>query len=170
MRLVAFGALALGLTGLAQADPAAQQPLSLTCVGGGTAKKPFVITNGSSGTISGNVGTTPISGTYSGGSSVVIPRNEEFADQVDVRLFAGDDRIRLPASTIPALHGGAGGWFKLKNVVADGRSIRAKAEVNFINKPKIYIDRVTGTISIAGKDGDYSGQCQAVQGDAPARF
>ena len=39
-----------------------------------------------------------------------------------------------------------------------------------MNNPKVYIDRVTGTISISGRAGDYSGQCQAVQADAPAKF
>jgi hypothetical protein len=71
---------------------------------------------------------------------------------------------------LPAFHGGSEGWFKLKNVVADARSIHASAAVNFMNNPKVYIDRVTGMISISGRVGDYSGQCQAVSGDAPAKF
>jgi hypothetical protein len=89
---------------------------------------------------------------------------------VDIRLFAGDDRIRLPRTMLPPLHGGSDGWFKLKNLKVDARTIRGKAAVNFINSPKVFIDRVIGTISISGKAGDYSGQCEAVQGDAPAKF
>jgi hypothetical protein len=158
------------LAAAAAAQAAPQQPLALTCFGGGTAKKVTVINGGSTGYVSGMVGTTPVSGTVSGSSSVVIPRSEGFSDQVDVRLFGGDDRIRLPASTIPSIHGGNAGWFRLKDVVADAHSIHAKAEVNFINKPSIYIDRVTGTISIAGKDGHYTGQCQIIDANAPAKF
>ena len=71
---------------------------------------------------------------------------------------------------LPPLHGGSDGWFKLKNVKADARSIHASAAVNFINNPKVYIDRVTGTISISGKAGDYSGQCEAVDANAAAKF
>jgi hypothetical protein len=97
-------------------------------------------------------------------------RQQGFEDQVDVRLFGGDDRIRLPRSMLPPVHGGDGGWFKLKNVVADSRSIRAKAAVNFMNNPNVFIDRVTGTISISGRAGDYSGQCQAVDANVPAKF
>jgi hypothetical protein len=71
---------------------------------------------------------------------------------------------------LPLLRGGKDGWFKLKNVVADARTIRAKAAVNFINNPNVFIDRVTGTISISGKAGDYSGRCEAMIDDAPAKF
>jgi hypothetical protein len=97
-------------------------------------------------------------------------RQQGFGDQVDVRLFNGDDRIRMPRTMLPPIHGGNAGWFKLKNMVADARSIRAKAAVNFMNNPNVFIDRVTGTISISGRAGDYSGQCQAIDASAPARF
>jgi hypothetical protein len=116
------------------------------------------------------VGSTIVSGSGDQTSTVNIPRQQGFQDQVDVRLFSGDDRIRLPRTMLPPIHGGEGGWFKLKNVVADARSIRASAAVNFINNPKIYIDRVTGTISISGKAGDYSGECRAMEANAPAKF
>lgn len=91
-------------------------------------------------------------------------------DQVDIRLFGGDDRIRLPRAMVPLMHGGADGWFKLKNVVADAKTIRATASLNFYTGLKVYIDRVTGALSISGETGDYAGQCEAVQEDAPAKF
>ena len=152
------------------AQAAVQQPLSLTCFGGGTANKAAAATVNSYGSFSGNVGSTPVSGTGNSFSTIVGQRHQGFEDQVDVRLFSGDDRIRLPRTMLPPVHGGADGWFKLKDVVADARSIHAKASVNFINSPKVYIDRVTGSISISGKAGDYSGQCQAVAVDMPAKF
>jgi hypothetical protein len=172
MRLVALCALAaLGSNSALAGQTPTQSQLNLTCFGGGTAKKVTVISGSNSGYLSGMVGSTPVSGTVSGSSSVVIPRREGFTDQVDVEFFSGNDRIRLPSSTIPAFHGGqGGGWYKLKDVVADAHSIRAKALVNFINHPSIYVDRVTGTISIAGRDGDYTGQCQATDANAPAKF
>ncbi len=71
---------------------------------------------------------------------------------------------------LPLLRGGNEGWFKLKNVQADARSIRAKAAVNFMNNPNVFIDRLTGTISISGKAGDYSGACEAVSGEETPRF
>jgi hypothetical protein len=82
----------------------------------------------------------------------------------------GDDRIRMPRAMLPGLHGGNQGWFKLKNLAADPRSIKASIAVGFLSSPKLFIDRVTGIISISGSDGDYSGQCQVVDPNAPARF
>jgi hypothetical protein len=109
-------------------------------------------------------------GNSSDSSTVYGNRQQGFEDQVDVRLFSGDDRIRLPRTILPPVHGGSDGWFKLKNVQVDARSIHASAAINFMNKPKVYIDRVSGTISISGKAGDYTGQCQAVAADAPSKF
>ena len=154
-----------------QADAAApgtfQQPLLLTCGGAGTANKPTSTTAWSGGQFSGHAGSTHFGGMTSGHTTITGKRQQAFADQVDVRLFEGDDRIRLPRTMLPILRGGKEGWFKLKNVVADARSIRASAAVNIINNPKVYIDRVTGTISISGKAGDYSGQCEVIDATKP---
>lgn len=138
---------------LAQAA-AAQTPLTLTCSGGGTANKPQSASVWSDGR----------------SANVLGQRQQGFEDQVDVRLFAGDDRIRLPRTMLPALRGGSDGWFKLKNVQADSRSIKASAAVNVINNPKVHIDRVTGTISISGKAGDYTGQCRVIDLTAAPKF
>jgi hypothetical protein len=172
MRLAAFWiSAALGICpAVRAAQTSIQQPLNLTCFGGGTANKVAVTSGSTYGSFSGSVGTTPISGSTSGTTTITSRRQQGFEDQTDVRLFSGDDRIRMPRTMLPALHGGSDGWFKLKNVVADARSIHASAAVNFMNNPKIYIDRVTGMISISGKAGDYSGQCEVIQADAPAKF
>lgn len=147
-----------------------QPPLNLTCIGGGTANKPAVATVNSYGSVSGNVGTTPYSGSGNGTSTVTTMRHQGFEDQVDLRLFAGDDRIRMPRTMLPPIHGGADGWFKLKDVRVDDRSIRASAAVNFMNNPKVYVDRVTGAITISGKAGDFTGQCEATDPQAPKKF
>ena len=147
-----------------------QGALNLTCGGAGTANKISRATGHTDVHVSGMVGTNIVSGDGYGTTTVNVPRQEGFEDQVDIRLFSGDDRIRLPRTMLPPVHGGADGWFKLKNVVADARSIHASAAVNFINNPKVYIDRVTGTISISGKAGHYSGQCEAVDANAAAKF
>lgn len=152
------------------AQAPAQQPLNLTCLGAGEANKVTAHSAYSYGSMSGMVGTTPVSGSGSATTTVYGTRQEGFSDQVDVRLFSGDDRIRMPRTMLPLFHGGADGWFRLKNVIADTRSIHASVAVNFINNPKVYIDRVTGTISISGKAGDYSGQCQVIDPNVPAKF
>ena len=162
-----FNSIALAALVAAQSPT---QPLELTCLGGGTANKYAVTSANSNSSFAGSIGTTPISGSGSGTTTVTSKRQQAFGDQADVRLFAGDDRIRMPRTMLPALRGGKDGWFKLKNVVADERSIRASAAVNVLNNPKVHIDRVTGTISISGKAGDYTGQCQAIDAGAPAKF
>jgi hypothetical protein len=170
MKRLVFGAIGLALSPTAAAQTPAQQPLSLTCLGAGTANKATAHTAYSYGSFSGNVGTTPVYGSGSGTTTVYGTREEGFEDQVDVRLFSGDDRIRMPRTMLPLFHGGADGWFKLKDVKADAHTIRASAAVNFMNNPKVYIDRVTGTISISGKSGHYSGECQVIDANAPAKF
>lgn len=150
--------------------PAQQQALNLTCFGSGIANKPTMITGHTSGSFSGSVGTTPYSGSGNATTNVYGMRQQGFGDQVDIRLFAGDDRIRIPRTMLPPIRGGKDGWFKLKDIRADDRSIRAKAAVNFMNNPNVHIDRVTGTISISGKAGDYTGQCQLVDANAKPQF
>lgn len=162
--------MAFSLLVMVAAQAAAQAPLNLTCGGGGTANRVTAHTAYTNGYASGMVGTTPVSGSGSATTTIYGSREVGFEDQVDIRLFGGDDRIRMPRSMLPMFHGGQDGWFKLKDVKVDARTIRASAAVNFMNNPKVYIDRVTGTISIAGKAGDYSGECQAMQADAPAKF
>jgi hypothetical protein len=129
-------------------------PLTLTCAGAGTADKQrgsFIASRW-------------------GWASMVSHHDRQFNDRIDVRLFSGDDRIRMPRTMVPGIHGGAAGWFKLKGVVADARSIRASAAVSAFHNPKIYIDRTTGTISISGKDGDYTGDCQVIDASAAPKF
>jgi hypothetical protein len=155
------------------AAPQSQQAAAggqLNLTGGGTANKATAATAWSNGQFSGHAGFTHFGGSMSGTTTVFGSRQQGFDDQVDVRLFGGDDRIRLPRTMLPRIRGGADGWFRLKKVKADAHSIHASAVVNFLNNPKVYIDRVTGTISISGKAGDFSGQCQAIDASAPAKF
>lgn len=134
-------------------------PLNLTCGGGGSANKVAV-----ANAYGWN--------SYGGSSQATVwgSRSQGFADQVDVRLFSGDDRIRMPRTMLPPIHGGSDGWFKLKNVKVTERAITASAGINFLNNPKIHIDRLTGTISINGRAGSYTGQCEAVDPNAQRKF
>lgn len=162
--------IALAALAGAAAQAAPSLPLELTCFGDGTANKTTVATANSRSTLSGLIGGTPFSGSGNESTTLTMPRQQDFKDQVDIRLFSGDDRIRMPSTMLPVFRGGNAGWFKLKNVVADARSIRAKAAVNLINNPNVLIDRVTGTISISGKAGHYSGHCQAIDATAAPKF
>ena len=76
----------------------------------------------------------------------------------------------MPRTMLPPIHCGSDGWFKLNNVRVTDRAITASAGINFLNSPKVHIDRLTGTISINGKAGSYTGQCEAVDPNAQRKF
>jgi len=61
---------------------------------------------------------------------------------------------------VPVAHGGADGWFKIKNLKFSDREITGQAAINFINTPSFRIDRITGEIEISGKSGNFAGQCR----------
>lgn len=65
----------------------------------------------------------------------------------------------MPRTMLPPLHGGKIKWIKLKKVERTETAITGTADVDFIYSAKVYIDRRTGTISINGKAGSYSGEC-----------
>lgn len=135
--------------------------LNLVCVGAGSANKTdtTTVTGSHSGTI---MGSGAGFATYSGSSDATIVghRSQAFADQVRVRLDDGDPRLRMPRTMLPLIRGGKDGWFKLKNVKYGRGEITASIAVNMFNNPKLRLDRYTGAISISGKAGDYTGQCQ----------
>lgn len=122
--------------------------LELTCVGGGEATKHHSATAFAAGSEGSAWG------------SEIYTTESSFQDQVDVRLFSGNDRIRLPRHMLPLIHGGDNGWIKLSEIIATERDITASADVNLANHPKVRIDRVTGVINIVGKAGNYVGDCR----------
>ena len=61
---------------------------------------------------------------------------------------------------LPRLRGGKEGWFELDDVKFSDAAITGTAQVNFVNSPKVRLDRRTGHISINGKAGDYAGECR----------
>ena len=73
------------------------------------------------------------------------------------RLQNGIATMRVPAMLLPPLHGGRGGWLKVKNLRIADNEITGKAAINFMNNPSFRIDRVTGELSIAG---GFQAQCE----------
>lgn len=139
----------LGIAGTAQAQDGATH---LVCLGAGSANKPNV--------------TTVYGGTSNGGSGwgqAIGTRDRPFDDQVNVDLDwdnTDNSRLRMPRAMLPPIHGGDGGWFKLKNLKRTEGEITASVAVNVLNSPKLRIDRRTGAIILSGKSGDYSGSCE----------
>jgi len=140
---------AISIFGFSTAAIAQDGELNLVCAGGGTANK----------VTSGSVQAWDSNGNY-GNATVSGQRSQGFADQVRLRLDDNDPRIRMPRTMLPTIRGGDDGWLKLKNVEYGEGEITASVAVNAFNNPKLRLDRHTGTISISGKAGDFTGQCQ----------
>lgn len=136
-----------------------EAPIALVCSGGGSANK---VTT-SSAEAWDNHGNTA-------GATITGHRSQGFEDQVDLVIDGENSRIRMPRTMLPPVRGGEGGWFKLKNLKITDVSFSGSAAVNFMNSPKVFVDRRTGTISISGKAGDYSGRCERIEAGAATKF
>lgn len=123
--------------------------LSLMCFGGGSANKTTSATawgwssNGTSGT-----------------ATILGERSQGFDDQVSLHIQGNEGKLRMPRTMLPTVHGGDDGWFKLHDIKLKPSEITASIGVNFINNPRLRLDRYTGAISISGRAGDYTGQCR----------
>ena len=154
-RLLMFAAI--GLSTASQAQDAGNR-LNLICGGQGAANKPT----------SSNVYAWDDDGN-SAGATVNGTRVVGFGDDVALWIEGGDGRLRMPRAMLPALRGGENGWFKLKSIVITDREITASVAVNPLNNPKMRLDRMTGSISLSGKAGDYTGGCQKFDPEATER-
>lgn len=144
---------------LAAFPPQDSGRFDLVCTGGGAANK-IDTTTAQAWDNSGN----------SAQGTAQMRSRVGFADQVDLWVEGGEGRIRLPRVMLPPLRGGKDGWFELKDVKITADAITASAAVNFINKPKVRVDRRTGVISINGKAGQYTGECTKVDPSAANKF
>jgi len=144
---------------LVAAQAVVPQPIHQICVGAGTAAR-LTSTYGSVYDSQGN----------SAWGQVLSRRDTPFDDQVNIDIGTdGQGRIRMPRAMLPVVRGGKDGWFELGSIKMTDSEITGTAQVNFMNKPRVRLDRITGAISIAGKAGDYSGQCQAYDPAATPR-
>lgn len=123
--------------------------LNLVCSGGGAANK-SVSTQGQAWDSDGNAA----------GAVVTQQRSVGFEDQLQLWIEGSEGKARLPRVLLPPIRGGEGGWFNLKDIRITDSEITGTVAVNVINHPKMVLDRLTGTISLAGKVGQFNGRCQ----------
>lgn len=100
-----------------------------------------------------------------GGPTTVTTQNqvsEGYGDQVAVELNGDAGRIRVPRSILPTIRsGGRDGWWELGSIQYSANEITARFTLNFMNRPRVRIDRLTGHINIDGRNGNFDGQCEA---------
>lgn len=134
--------------------------LHLMCFGGGAANKTDVTSAFGSSEYSGSFGGIYGSGSGSSTATVIGRRAQGFEDQVSLRMNMDEGRLRMPRTMLPTIRGGKDGWFKLKGIEIKSNEITASVAVSIMNNPKLRLDRYSGTISISGKAGDFTGQCR----------
>ena len=129
----------------------APSSLELTCGGGGTAIREDVAT---------------VYGAQNSGKSawptMHAKDREAFQDRVEVRIAGSEGRIRLPGMMLHLVQGGDDGWVELSDLKLTDGTITGSAAVNLMSRPKVHIDRNTGTIRISGRAGSYSGTCETM--------
>jgi hypothetical protein len=122
--------------------------IHLICAGGGTE----------------NVGRSSVITSTNGMSAPVVVNSTShvgYDDEVTIDLDSDTGRIRVPNEIKPRIRsGGDDGWWKLTDVKIGENEISAKFSLNFMNKPSLLIDRLSGHIAIQGKAGSFDGYCR----------
>ncbi|NIJ18770.1 hypothetical protein FHS95_000439 [Sphingomonas naasensis] len=125
-------------------------PLELACRGGGIATREDVAT---------------VYGAQNSGNSAWPSAHARetgrFEGPVALRIAAGESHIRLPAAMLPA--DAQGGWLALGKLEMDDGAITGFAAIDPMSRPKVHIDRATGTIRISGRLASYSGTCETTR-------
>jgi hypothetical protein len=134
--------------------------LNLTCRGSGVATK----------NESANINTyDPKTKKYTT-SSAQSSSKEPFQGIAVVEIAGSMGRIKLPEPMVPPLNTRDQGWFKINDLVVTPDVITGKVKVNFLNNKDLRIDRHSGLMTIDGSSGSFSGQCEATDRNAPAKF
>lgn len=152
MKLNHLIALAVSVLGTGICAPANSQEagsrLNLVCSGGGAANR-ATSTTAQGWDSNGNSGSAVITGHRSVG----------FEDQLQLWVEGDQGKARLPRAMLPPLHGGDGGWFEIKDIRVSENEITGSVAINVINHPKLVLDRLTGTVSLNGRAGQFNGRC-----------
>lgn len=96
----------------------------------------------------------------SASATITGQRSVGFEDQLQLWIEGGEGKARLPRAMLPVIRGGEDGWFEIKGIKVSDNEITGTVGVNVINHPKMVLDRLTGTVSLAGKAGQFNGRCR----------
>lgn len=144
-----FGLIAMLL--IIQANEPPADRFNLICRGAGDGD----VSRVQSGFVTNSAG-------QSANAFVTTKERRSFEDVVNVKIDGTTGTIRLPRRLLPPVHGGVDGWQKLKGIKISSEQITASALVNFMNKPRVRVDRLAGTITVDAKNGSFVGRCENV--------
>lgn len=96
--------------------------------------------------------------------SELVTGRQDFDTSVNVSIHGDQGRIRMPKRLIPPMHsGGQDGWWGLDDLIVGHNEIRATFRLNALNRPKVIIDRRSGTMSVDGMI-KFNGRCEQDSG------
>lgn len=101
------------------------------------------------------------------GTTTLHTRNRS-GDRMTVEVRGETVRVRAPATMEPAMAGrGDDGWRELTEVSITDREIRGVLRYNWVNKPVVIIDRMTGQIVVRSESlitgiSSFVGDCEPV--------
>ena len=89
---------------------------------------------------------------------------------VNVEISGSSVRLKLPHEMVPPMNSEESGWFTLVDTFVGDKEITGTLHLNFANKPKVRVDRMTGQISIANGLEDFSGNCNKIDTNSGPKF
>lgn len=85
---------------------------------------------------------------------------DEFADTVSFVLEeSGEGRAKVPRRIQPSVKEHKDGWFPLIKVTKTDDEITGQIRMNSMYKPKFRLSRLSGSFTLSGNLGDFSGRC-----------
>lgn len=101
-------------------------------------------------------------------TSTSSPYRVSREDRAYIEVDGATARIKPPESIVPTLAGrGDDGWRAMTDVTITEREVRGRFALNWINKPTVAVNRMTGEVTITGGDAlagraGFVGQCERV--------
>lgn len=92
-----------------------------------------------------------------------------FNGTIYIDIYGPLGRIKLPKAMLPIIKSDNEGWFDINGLSISDRAIAGKIRINALNKPKLQIDRNTGSIDLSSGFGSFSGQCELWDKSASGR-
>ncbi|WP_341675898.1 hypothetical protein [Niveibacterium sp. SC-1] len=89
---------------------------------------------------------------------------------VSVEMGEGFVRLKFPGALVPPLSDGKDAWYSLNDASVSEREISGSVKFNFMNKPKVRIDRVGGQLTLSSGFADFAAVCAVVDPNAAPKF
>lgn len=95
-------------------------------------------------------------------------QHQQVPDQVDIDISGGTGRARLPRKFIPMFARVQDGWADVVGLSVRSDAIDGAVNLGPTTKPKLHIDRTSGSITVESALGRFFGTCRAIERGARA--